>query len=262
MGWPVPVWTDKRATDACFERMAAMFVAAMPRRAGRGRRQAGPGIAQRPLDRPHAGPAGETWLAAVGRRVPEAVRHGRSAARGAGGTRPAGPRVRAAGRDDSRHGLPRPPAAWKTRRTSRGCGPVSRPKCPTPCCWPRPNPRAVRLSSPAQPAESVAAAREPGAAAGISFRRPSPGWATAGRCSTSRWRDFSQEDQRQQFARAVAEVDVPQVAAVGADACRQAIAAAAAAFPAWRDRPSPWSVRRSSCRPRPRCAAAAIGWPP
>ena len=34
MGWPAPVWTDKRATDACFERMAAMFVDATPRCAG------------------------------------------------------------------------------------------------------------------------------------------------------------------------------------------------------------------------------------
>ena len=32
MGWPVPVWTDKRATDSCFERMAAMFVGAIPHR--------------------------------------------------------------------------------------------------------------------------------------------------------------------------------------------------------------------------------------
>ena len=36
MGWPVPVWTDKRATDACFERMAAMFVEAIPRGRARG----------------------------------------------------------------------------------------------------------------------------------------------------------------------------------------------------------------------------------
>lgn len=28
--WPVPVWTDKRQTDACFEEMAAMLVAAAP----------------------------------------------------------------------------------------------------------------------------------------------------------------------------------------------------------------------------------------
>lgn len=30
--WPVPVWTDKRQTDACFEEMAAMLVAAAPAR--------------------------------------------------------------------------------------------------------------------------------------------------------------------------------------------------------------------------------------
>jgi RHH-type proline utilization regulon transcriptional repressor/proline dehydrogenase/delta 1-pyrroline-5-carboxylate dehydrogenase len=36
MGWPVPVWTCKRDTDACFEQMAEQFVAAMPRRADEG----------------------------------------------------------------------------------------------------------------------------------------------------------------------------------------------------------------------------------
>ena len=36
MGWPVPVWTEKRQTDACFEQMAERFVASMPRRAGEG----------------------------------------------------------------------------------------------------------------------------------------------------------------------------------------------------------------------------------
>jgi RHH-type proline utilization regulon transcriptional repressor/proline dehydrogenase/delta 1-pyrroline-5-carboxylate dehydrogenase len=35
-GWPVPVWTEKRETDACFERMAEQFVAALPRRTGEG----------------------------------------------------------------------------------------------------------------------------------------------------------------------------------------------------------------------------------
>ncbi len=36
MGWPVPVWTDKRQTDANFERMTKRFVASMPRQAGQG----------------------------------------------------------------------------------------------------------------------------------------------------------------------------------------------------------------------------------
>ncbi|MCR4412613.1 MAG: proline dehydrogenase family protein, partial [Thermoguttaceae bacterium] len=36
MGWPVPVWTDKRQTDACFERMTEVLLAAAPRRPGEG----------------------------------------------------------------------------------------------------------------------------------------------------------------------------------------------------------------------------------
>jgi len=36
MGWPVPVWTDTRRTDACFERMAEMLVEAVPREPGQG----------------------------------------------------------------------------------------------------------------------------------------------------------------------------------------------------------------------------------
>ncbi len=35
-GWPVPVWTEKRDSDACFERLTERFIAAMPRLAGEG----------------------------------------------------------------------------------------------------------------------------------------------------------------------------------------------------------------------------------
>ena len=35
-GWPVPVWGGKRDTDACFERMAARFIASTPQRTGIG----------------------------------------------------------------------------------------------------------------------------------------------------------------------------------------------------------------------------------
>ncbi len=34
MGWPCPVWTSKRETDACFERMTEIFLDATPRKAG------------------------------------------------------------------------------------------------------------------------------------------------------------------------------------------------------------------------------------
>ena len=50
-------------------------------------------------------------------------------------------------------------------------------------------------------------------------------------------RDFSQTAVREQFTQAVAKVKVPAIARkVGAEEARKAIAAAAAAFPAWRDR--------------------------
>ncbi len=35
-GWPCPVWNTKRQTDACFERMAAIFLDGMPRKVGEG----------------------------------------------------------------------------------------------------------------------------------------------------------------------------------------------------------------------------------
>ena len=36
MGWPVPVWSRKIETDACFERMSRQFIEATPRAAGEG----------------------------------------------------------------------------------------------------------------------------------------------------------------------------------------------------------------------------------
>jgi RHH-type proline utilization regulon transcriptional repressor/proline dehydrogenase/delta 1-pyrroline-5-carboxylate dehydrogenase len=36
MGWPVPVWTTKRETDACFERMTRVFLDSTPREKGSG----------------------------------------------------------------------------------------------------------------------------------------------------------------------------------------------------------------------------------
>ena len=64
------------------------------------------------------------------------------------------------------------------------------------------------------------------------------------------WRDFAREDQRRRFAKEVAEVAVPAVVAITADACRQAIATAAAAFQHGATA-SPWNDRNA-----PRAAAA------
>ena len=111
MGWPVPVWAEKHETDAHFERMAERFVAAMPRQTGQGGVKLAVGshnvrsIAYAP------GAAGEARPAPVGRRSAAALRHGRSASRGTGGPRAAAAAIRAAGRDDPRHGVPRAPIA-------------------------------------------------------------------------------------------------------------------------------------------------------
>ena len=92
MDWPVPVWSEKRETDACFERMAQRIVEAMPRKPGEGRRQAGHRLAQHPLHRLHSGPAGKTRPAGIGLRDAKALRHGRPASRGASSQR--GMRIR------------------------------------------------------------------------------------------------------------------------------------------------------------------------
>ena len=36
MGWSVPVWSRKIDTDACFERMAALFIESTPTESGQG----------------------------------------------------------------------------------------------------------------------------------------------------------------------------------------------------------------------------------
>ncbi len=36
LGWPAPVWSEKRQTDACFEQMTEQFIASTPRAKGEG----------------------------------------------------------------------------------------------------------------------------------------------------------------------------------------------------------------------------------
>ena len=95
------------------------------------------------------------------------------------------------------------------------------------------------LAAPAPDAESPDLSAESVAAAAAARHQLSP--AVAGLDAdrpmfNEPWRDFSQEDQRRSFAQALAEVQVPKPQSVGMEACQSAIAIAAAAFPAWRDR--------------------------
>ena len=229
MGWPVPVWTDKLATDACFERMAAMFVEAIPRHAGEGGVKLAIGshnvrsiahalalVEQRGLP-PSAiefqklyGMADPLRQALVeeGLRVREYV--------------PVGEMI--------------PGMAYLVRRLLENTSNQS---------WLRAGFSTevsddVLLAAP-QPKEKPVPSAPEAISAAAALRHqlsPAPAGLDADRpmCNEP-WRDFSREDQRQRFAKAVAEVAVPKVATVGAAACEQAISTAAAAFPAWRDRP-------------------------
>ena len=110
MGWPVPVWRDKRATDACFERMTDLLLAAAPRRPGDGGvrlaigshnvRSIAHGLAlTRRYDLPETA-------------IEIQMLYGMADSLKAAGnpTRLARAAVRSDRGDDSRHGLPRPPA--------------------------------------------------------------------------------------------------------------------------------------------------------
>ena len=108
LGWPVPVWTSKRQTDACFERMAEMFLARRAAADEGGVKLAVGSHNVRSI----------AWALALLQKYdlpPSAVElqmlFGMADALKpvlTGG--PAAARVRAAGRNDPRHGVSRPPA--------------------------------------------------------------------------------------------------------------------------------------------------------
>ena len=113
MDWPVPVWSEKRETDACFERMAQRIVEEMPRKPGEGGVKLATGSHNirsiafiLALLEKHGLPesAYETQkLSGMGDQLRAALEPARHE----------NPRVRPRRRDDPRHGLLRPPAAGK-----------------------------------------------------------------------------------------------------------------------------------------------------
>ena len=255
MGWPVPVWTDKRATDACFERMAAMFVAAMPQRAGEG----GVKLA---LGSHNVRSIAHTLALLEKKDLPQSAVEFQKLYGMADPLREAlleqGLRVR----EYVPVGEMIPGMAYLVRRLLENTSNQSwlragfSAELPDDVLLAAPDPKhgACRASQPSRSLRAAATRHQLSpAVAGLGGDRP---------MFNEPWRDFSQEDQRQRFAKEVAEVEVPKVAAVGADACQKAIATAAAAFARMARSPALGSLARSSCRPPPGCAAAAIGWPP
>jgi RHH-type transcriptional regulator, proline utilization regulon repressor / proline dehydrogenase / delta 1-pyrroline-5-carboxylate dehydrogenase len=225
MDWPVPVWSDKRETDANFERMATRIVESMPRKPGEGGVKLATGshnirsIAYiLALLEKHSLPesAYETQkLSGMGDQLRAALSQ-------------RGMRIR----EYAPVGEMIPGMAYFVRRLLENTSNQS---------WLRAGfsdevPDDVLLASP-----HIVTATRP-AAVGASAKRHALTPAIDGLGNglpmlNEPLRDFSQTPAREQFARAVATVNVPSVAGkVSAEDARQAIAAAAAAFPAWRDR--------------------------
>ena len=237
MGWPVPVWTEKWATDDCFERMAAMFVNAIPERLGEG----GVKLA---LGSHNIRSIAHTLALLENRGLPPAAVEFQKLYGMADPLREAmverGLRVR----EYVPVGEMIPGMAYLVRRLLENTSNQS---------WLRSGfsaevPDDVLLAAPLVEREHRAVEdRAPGIDgkpdlwAAANRHRLSPAVAGLGGdrpMFNEPWHDFSHEDQRQCFAKAVAEVKVAKVETLGADACMQAIATAANAFPAWRDRPA------------------------
>jgi RHH-type proline utilization regulon transcriptional repressor/proline dehydrogenase/delta 1-pyrroline-5-carboxylate dehydrogenase len=239
MGWPVPVWTEKRATDACFERMVERFVAAMPRRPGQGGVKLALGS--------HNARSIAWTLALLEKHglPPSAVEfqklYGMADPLGAAlGER--GLRVR----EYVPVGEIIPGMAYLVRRLLENTSNQS---------WLRAGfsedaPDDVLLASPhgeekgtgsersdvpvplSSRAVSAAAARRQALSAAVE------GLGDGLPMLNEPTRDFSAAAQREHFARAVEKTGIGEsIASAGPAECRQAIDAAAAALPAWRDRP-------------------------
>ena len=264
MGWPVPVWTDKWATDDCFERMAAMFVEAIPQRAGEGGVKLALGshnvrsiahtlallekkglplsavefqklygmadplraaLVEQGLRVREYVPVGEMipGMAYLVRRLLENTSNQSWLRAGFSAELPdevllaaphpeQEPLVGQAGKPDVRQPFQADQPCRADHDHDHGYM--------VPDMVPEPDPPTVLAAAATRHQLSPSVA---GLGGGLPmFNEP--------------WRDFSQEDERQHFAKEVAEVHVPQVVAVGADACQKAIATAAEAFAAWRDR--------------------------
>ncbi|MEM9020635.1 MAG: proline dehydrogenase family protein [Planctomycetota bacterium] len=223
-GWPVPVWTTKADSDACFERMAARFVQAMPRALG----EAGVKLA-----------LGSHNLRSIAATLAELDKHGlpKQAVElqmlyGMGN----GPKQAALDqglrlREYVPIGEMIPGMAYLVRRLLENTSNES---------WLMKGlddnaDAAALLSSPHRSGKTEEAAagsdHEPNLLAGVE------GLADGTAFQNEPMRDFSVPDQRDAFAQAIKSADVPRVAHDSTlEQAEQAVDDAVRAFPAWRDR--------------------------
>jgi RHH-type proline utilization regulon transcriptional repressor/proline dehydrogenase/delta 1-pyrroline-5-carboxylate dehydrogenase len=228
MGWPVPVWTDKGATDACFEQMASMFVDAIPQRPD----EAGVKLA---LGSHNVRSIAYTLALLEKKGLPPSALELQKLYGMADPLREAmierGLRVR----EYVPVGEMIPGMAYLVRRLLENTSNQS---------WLRTGfsaevPDDVLLSAPVAKEQASIQSAESIKWAAASRHQLTPivtGLGDDRPMFNEPWHDFSKIDQRERFAREIAEVHVPKVEAVGPDACFKAIDIAVAAYPPWRDR--------------------------
>ena len=227
MGWPVPVWTDKRLTDACFERMATRLVDAIPEKPGEG------GI-KLALGSHNVRSIAYTMALVERRGLPKSALELQMLSGMADQLRAAlsghGMRIR----EYAPVGEMIPGMAYLVRRLLENTSNQS---------WLRAGfsdevSDDVLLASPhVQVTEKPAYTTGVAAARRHNLTPAVEGLGNEAPMFNESMHDFSQSDQRDQFAHAVEATKVPAIDRVpGAKEAEKAIAAAHAAFPAWRDR--------------------------
>jgi RHH-type transcriptional regulator, proline utilization regulon repressor / proline dehydrogenase / delta 1-pyrroline-5-carboxylate dehydrogenase len=228
MGWPVPVWSEKRETDACFERMATRIVEAMPRTSGEGGVKLATGS--------HNIRSIAYVLALLEKHsLPESAYEAQKLSGMGDQLRAAlsqrGLRIR----EYAPVGEMIPGMAYFVRRLLENTSNQS---------WLRAGfsdevSDDVLLASPhtGKPATNPDETVGPPAKRRHALTPAVEGLGDGLPMLNESMRDFSLAPARESFARAVANTKVPAVTQrVSAEQAKQAITTAAAAFPAWRDR--------------------------
>ncbi len=227
-GWPVPVWTEKRETDACFERMAGRLVAEMPRNADE------PGV-KLALGSHNMRSIAHTLALLKKHGLPESAVELQMLYGMADQLKSAAKARNLRTREYVPVGQLIPGMAYLVRRLLENTSNQS---------WLRMGfsedaSEEELLASPhvADDGSHDAGERHIAEAAERHELSPAVEGLGDGRAMTNEpVRDFSQHDQREAFGRAVSSADVPSGGeSATADQAEEAIVRAAAAFPAWRD---------------------------
>jgi len=222
MGWPVPVWTSKPQTDACFERMAEQLVAAVPRRSDEGGVKLAIGS--------HNVRSIAFGLALLSEHdLPESALEVQMLFGMADALKAAALERGLRLREYLPIGQMVPGMAYLVRRLLENTSNQS---------WLRAgffeNAPEEQLLAP--PQEGMGATvQEPGEAQRHALSPAVEGLGDGLPFQNEPVRDFSQPDPRERFAAALQAARVPKVAAASQAEMEQALEAAQEAFPGWRD---------------------------